>query len=146
MVLPVRIELTTSPLPRECSTTSPAQEPRRVEPRSCRFLFFRSHRTHREALHAANCGPKDHGLTELAVRGHWAPNVWAAPPLIAVRRLWVSFPISCPVSDDVMKNWSEWQDLNLRPPRPERKAHGRDIDFNMFFQCSGRISPFVPGH
>ena len=31
-------------------------------------------------------------------------------------------PISGPASRDLLKNWSEWQDLNLRPPRPERGA------------------------
>jgi len=32
----------------------------------------------------------------------------------------VSVPITVPATNLILKNWSEWQDLNLRPPRPER--------------------------
>ena len=31
-------------------------------------------------------------------------------------------PYQAPRAIDVMESWSEWQDLNLRPPRPERGA------------------------
>ena len=38
----------------------------------------------------------------------------------------VSVPEVVPdATDDLAKCWSEWQDLNLRPPRPERG--GRSI-------------------
>jgi hypothetical protein len=30
--------------------------------------------------------------------------------------------ISLPKNCQILKKWSEWQDLNLRPPRPERGA------------------------
>jgi hypothetical protein len=100
------------------------QEPRPVEPESCRLVFFALHSL--SAWPLASTNRKDHGLAKFdlyeAIR---APNVWAASPLIAVRRLWVSGPISYPLGDDVIKKWSEWQDLNLRPPRPERGVLSR---------------------
>jgi hypothetical protein len=41
------------------------------------------------------------------------------PSFFAARA--ISFPISFPLTDyAARKSWSEWQDLNLRPPRPER--------------------------
>src|ERR1700750_152278 len=34
----------------------------------------------------------------------------------------LSFSDSCASSASWVRSWSEWQDLNLRPPRPERGA------------------------
>src|SRR5215471_17550100 len=56
------------------------------------------------------------------------PTALAASPVRGTKRLKhnqrrETVPQSVPASDLISaKCWSEWQDLNLRPPRPERGA------------------------
>ncbi|MFY9771715.1 MAG: hypothetical protein WAK04_15985, partial [Xanthobacteraceae bacterium] len=51
----------------------------------------------------------------------------------------VSVPEVVPdATDDLAKYWSEWQDLNLRPPRPER---GREGAAPVRFQFAPQLLP-----